>query len=85
MKNISFFFTQNINSDITNHECRYYFINITVFSDTRRAAETDDIHDSINYRSIAKLALAHAETVLDQVRSALPETGKPEFGGELLG
>jgi FolB domain-containing protein len=37
-------------------------INIVVFADIRRAAETDDIADCVNYRSLAKAAQAHAET-----------------------
>jgi FolB domain-containing protein len=37
-------------------------INIVLFTDIRRAGETDDIHDSVNYRTIAKMAIAHAET-----------------------
>ncbi len=37
-------------------------INITVFTDTRRAAETDNIEDCVNYRTLAKKAQAHAET-----------------------
>lgn len=37
-------------------------INITVFTDTRRAAETDDLADCVDYRALAKKAQAHAET-----------------------
>ena len=37
-------------------------INITVFSDTTRAAETDDIADCLDYSSLAKKVQAHAET-----------------------
>jgi FolB domain-containing protein len=37
-------------------------INIIVFTDTHRAAQTDDIADCINYRTLAKRAQAHAET-----------------------
>ena len=36
-------------------------INITVFTDTRRAAETDSIEDCVNYRTLAKKVQAHAE------------------------
>lgn len=36
-------------------------INITVYSDTRRAAKTDDIADCVNYRTLAKKVQAHAE------------------------
>jgi FolB domain-containing protein len=37
-------------------------INLTIYSDTRRAAQSDDVKDSVNYRTLAKLAQAHAET-----------------------
>lgn len=37
-------------------------INITLFTDTRRAAETDNINDCVNYSTISKKVLAHAET-----------------------
>jgi FolB domain-containing protein len=37
-------------------------INIVIFTDIRKAAETDDIQYSVNYRTIAKKAQAHAET-----------------------
>ena len=36
-------------------------INIELFTDIQRAGETDDITYSVNYRTIAKKALAHAE------------------------
>lgn len=36
-------------------------INITLFTDIRRAGETDDIQFSVNYRTVAKQAIAHAE------------------------
>ncbi|SRR5258706_8533775 len=38
-------------------------INITLFTDTRRAAETDDINDCVNYSTMSKKVLAHAESV----------------------
>ena len=37
-------------------------INIVVFTDTRRAAQTDDIADCINYRTLAKEVRLHAES-----------------------
>ncbi|SRR5581483_10122818 len=36
-------------------------INIVVFTDTRRAAETDNIEDCVNYRTLSKKVQAHAE------------------------
>jgi FolB domain-containing protein len=38
-------------------------INITIFTDTRRAAETDNLEDCVNYSTMSKKILAHAETV----------------------
>ncbi len=37
-------------------------INIVVTTDTRRAAETDNITDCVDYRALAKAVLQHAET-----------------------
>ena len=37
-------------------------INITVFTDTRRAADSDDLADCVDYRALAKKAQAHAES-----------------------
>lgn len=37
-------------------------INITLFTDTRRAAETDDIADCADYSEVTKKVLAHAES-----------------------
>ncbi len=37
-------------------------INITVFTDTRKAAESDDLADCVDYRALAKKVQAHAET-----------------------
>jgi len=38
-------------------------INVTVFSDTTRAAKTDDIADCVDYSTLAKKVQIHAETV----------------------
>jgi FolB domain-containing protein len=38
-------------------------INIIMYTDIRSAAQSDDIADSVNYRTIAKKTLAHAESV----------------------
>ena len=36
-------------------------INIVMWADTRRAAETDDIDDSVNYRTVTKQIIEHVE------------------------
>jgi len=38
-------------------------INIALFTDIRKAGETDDLAYSVNYRSVAKKVMAHAESV----------------------
>jgi FolB domain-containing protein len=37
-------------------------INIVLFADLRKAGKSDDIQDCVNYRTVAKKVLAHAET-----------------------
>jgi FolB domain-containing protein len=37
-------------------------INVTVFSDTSRAGETDDINDCVDYSALSKMMQSHAET-----------------------
>jgi FolB domain-containing protein len=37
-------------------------INITVFTDTRRAAQTDDLADCVDYSALAQKVQAYAET-----------------------
>ncbi len=38
-------------------------INITMFTDTRRAGETDSLEDCVNYSTMSKKILAHAENI----------------------
>ncbi len=37
-------------------------IHLTMFADTRQAAASDDINDTVNYRSVAKEVIALAES-----------------------
>jgi FolB domain-containing protein len=37
-------------------------INITIFTDIRKSGQMDDLNYSVNYRTIAKKVLKHAET-----------------------
>jgi len=46
-------------------------INITLFTDTRRAADTDDINDCVNYSTVSKKVLAHAESASRMTVEAL--------------
>ena len=59
-------------------------INITVFSDTSVAGETDDIKDCVDYSTLAKKVQAHAEKAArltvealanDLIRICLEQTG----------
>lgn len=36
-------------------------VNVVMWVDTRPAAESDDIHDAVNYRTITKAMIAHIE------------------------
>ena len=48
-------------------------INIVVYTDIKKAGETDDIQYSVNYRTIAKKTIAHAETAGRLTVEALAE------------
>jgi FolB domain-containing protein len=46
-------------------------INIVLFADLHKAGSSDNIQDSVNYRTVAKMVLAHAETAQRQTVEAL--------------
>jgi FolB domain-containing protein len=46
-------------------------INLVLFVNTRNAGKSDKLEDSVNYRTIAKRVLAHAETAARQTVEAL--------------
>ncbi|MEL7591375.1 MAG: dihydroneopterin aldolase [Anaerolineaceae bacterium] len=48
-------------------------VNITIYTDTTKAGESDDVNDSVNYRSVAKSVLAHTEKVNRFTVEALAE------------
>jgi FolB domain-containing protein len=48
-------------------------LNITVYTEIRQAAAEDDVVHSVNYRTIAKKAQAHAETAERLTVEALAE------------
>ena len=48
-------------------------INITLYTDTRRAAETDSLDDCINYDALSQKVRAHAETAQRLTVEALTE------------
>lgn len=46
-------------------------INVTVFTDTRRPAQTDDIADCVDYEALAEKIKAHTENAARQTVEAL--------------
>jgi FolB domain-containing protein len=40
-------------------------VNLVMYADTRRAGETDDIEDAVNYRTITKRLIQHVEESAD--------------------
>ena len=48
-------------------------INIVIFTDIKKAGETDNIEHSVNYRTIAKKTITHAETAARLTVEALAE------------
>ena len=50
---------------------REILINITLFTDTRKAARTDNIADCVNYSTMAKKIRAHSETTARMTVEAL--------------
>ena len=46
-------------------------INIVLFADLHEAGRSDNLEDSVNYRTVAKMVLAHAETAQRQTVEAL--------------
>ena len=48
-------------------------INLVLFTDTRRAAETDEIADCVDYEKVANKVKAHAETAQRLTVEALAE------------
>ncbi len=46
-------------------------INIVAYTDTRKAGESDDLEDCVNYRSLAKKVQARAETAARYTVEAL--------------
>ena len=48
-------------SDREREQPQDILVNITVFTDSKSAGETDDLKESVNYRTIAKKTLAYVE------------------------
>ncbi len=48
-------------SDRERSQPQDILVNVVIFSDTSKAAETDNVEDSVNYRTVAKMILAYVE------------------------
>jgi FolB domain-containing protein len=48
--------------DWERKEPQEILVNIVLFTDLRKAGQSDDVNDSVNYASVAKKVQAHAET-----------------------
>ncbi|MBI3158599.1 MAG: dihydroneopterin aldolase [Chloroflexi bacterium] len=60
-------------NDWEREKAQEIVISITAFTDTRQAGENDDIQTSVNYRTLAKKTLRHAETANRFTVEALAE------------
>ncbi len=49
-------------NDWEREKAQEILINIILFADLSSAGENDDLHESVDYRTIAKKCMAHAET-----------------------
>ena len=49
-------------NDWERNRAQDILINIIIYTDTRRAAKTDNINDCVNYSTVSKKVLAHAES-----------------------
>jgi FolB domain-containing protein len=49
-------------NDWERNRAQDILINVTLFTDTRRAAESDNITDCVNYSTMSKRLQAHAES-----------------------
>ena len=48
-------------------------INLVIYADTQQAGESDDLDQTVNYRTVAKRVLRHAETAARLTVEALAE------------
>lgn len=48
-------------SDVERSQPQDILINIIIYTDTSKAAQSDHINDCVNYRTVAKKVIAHVE------------------------
>ncbi len=61
-------------------------INLEVFLDARRAGQTDDVADSLNYRTLTKAIIAHVESsshyLVEALATAVARIAVVDLGAE---
>lgn len=61
-------------------------INLTVFVDTRAAGESDDVEDSLNYRTLTKAIIRYVEEsshhLVESLAAAIAKITIVDFGAE---
>jgi len=50
-------------SDREREQPQDILVNVVIFSDIQKAGKSDDVDDSVNYRTVAKKVLAHTEKI----------------------
>jgi len=58
-------------TDLEREKPQEIVMNITLFTNTLKAGQSDDIQDCVNYRTVAKKLLAHAELAQRRTVEAL--------------
>jgi len=50
-------------SDREREQPQDILVNVVIFSDIQKAGKSDNVEDSVNYRTVAKKVLAHTEMI----------------------
>jgi FolB domain-containing protein len=50
-------------SDREREQPQDILVNVVIFSDIQKAGKSDNVEDSVNYRTVAKKVLAHTEKI----------------------
>ncbi len=60
-------------SDLERSKAQEIVMNIVLYADTRPGADSDDIEKCVNYRTVSKKCLAHAESAARYTVEALAQ------------
>jgi len=60
-------------SDREREQPQDILVNVTIYTDTSKSGASDEVNDSVNYRTVAKSILAHTEKVHRYTVEALAE------------